>query len=105
MKYSSQQENIRLPLPEENDDEMFAIVNKVLGGSRMDVSCADGKNRLARIPGGKRRRIKRINMGDLLIITPWDIQNEKADIQHRYNKYQARYLSKKQMLPSEVDVF
>ena len=105
MKYTYQQENVRLPLPETNKNEMFAIVNRVLGGSRMDVQCSDGESRLARIPGRKKRRMGRINKGDLLIITPWDIQNEKADILNRYNRYQARFLSKRKMLPLEVDVF
>jgi translation initiation factor 1A len=105
VKFNYQQENVRLPLPETNEDEMFAIVNRVLGGSRMDVQCSDGKSRLARIPGGKRRGMGRIRIGDLLIISPWDIQNEKADVLHRYNRYQAKFLSKKNMLPLEVDVF
>jgi translation initiation factor 1A len=105
VKYKYQQENVRLPLPETNEDEMFAIVNRVLAGSRMDVKCSDGKSRLARIPGRKRRRMGRIRMGDLLIITPWDIQNEKADILYRYNRYQIGFLSKRNILPLEVDVF
>ena len=105
VKYRYQQENVRVPIPEKKKDEMFAIVNKRLGGSRMDVQCSDGKSRLARIPGRKRRRMGRIRMGDLLIIAPWNIQNEKADVLHHYNRYQARYLKRKQLLPAAVDVF
>lgn len=84
---------------------MFAVVDKVLGGSRMDVSCDDGKERMARIPGRKRRRMGRIRMGDLLIVSPWDVQDEKADVLYRYKRNQARFLSNRGMLPERIDVF
>ena len=99
------EENIRLPLPEKQENEMFALVEQVLAGSRMHVVCADGKSRLARIPGGKRRSMRRIKMGDLVIISPWEIQDEKADIVHKYKRNQARYLSRRNILPEEIDVF
>jgi translation initiation factor 1A len=81
---------------------MFAIVKRVLGGSRMDVHSADGKSRLARIPGRMRRRMGRIKMGDLIIISPWNIQDEKADIVYRYRKSQIRFLSRRDMLPNKL---
>ncbi len=105
MRYRYEKDNIRLPLPENQKNEMFALVDQVLGGSRMNVNCEDGKSRLARIPGGKRRRMGRIIMGDLLIISPWDIQDEKADILYRYRRNQARFLSRRKILPKVVDVF
>lgn len=102
MRFKYGKENMRIPLPEKKENEMFALANQVLGGSRVDVHSEDGKSRLARIPGRMKRRMGRIRMGDLLIITPWDIQNEKADIIHRYRKNQARFLNKRNMLPDEV---
>jgi translation initiation factor 1A len=105
MEGEEEEQNIRLPLPEEENEEMFAVVDRVLAASRMRVTCADGKSRLARIPGGKKRRMKKIRTGDLLIITPWDIQDEKADILHKYKGNQARFLSEKDYLPEEIDIF
>lgn len=105
MKYKYEKDNIRLPLPENQKNEMFAIVNQVLGGSRMNVNCEDGKSRLARIPGRKKRRMGRIIMGDLLIISPWDVQDEKADILYRYRRNQAKFLSRRKILPKLFDVF
>jgi len=102
MKYKYGQENLRIPIPEKEVNEMYAIVNRVLGGSRMDVQSADGKSRLARIPGRMRRKMGRIKMGDLIIISPWDIQDEKADIIYRYRKNQIRFLSRKDMLPNNI---
>ncbi|MEF8847788.1 MAG: translation initiation factor eIF-1A [Candidatus Thermoplasmatota archaeon] len=98
-------ETIRMPLPKKRKKEMFGVVERVLGGSRMRVSCEDGKSRLARIPGSKKRSIKRIRSGDLVILKPWDIQDEKADILLRYRRNQAKILSRKNMIPSIIDVF
>jgi translation initiation factor 1A len=100
-----EEENIRLPLPNTKKNEMFAVVDQRLGGSRMNVICGDGKSRLARIPGSKRRKFKKIGIGDLLIIKPWDIQNDKADIRFKYKRNQAKLLSRKKVLSEEIDVF
>jgi len=102
MKYKYGQENLRIPVPEKKENEMFAIVNRVLGGSRMNVQSSDGKSRMARIPGRMKRRMGRIRMGDLIIISPWDIQDEKADILYRYRKNQIRFLNRRNMLPTEI---
>ena len=104
MNYKYGQENLRIPIPEKEDNEMFAIVNRILGGSRMNVQSADGKTRLARIPGRMRRRMSRIKIGDLIIISPGDIQNEKADILYRYRQNQIRFLSKRNILPFEISM-
>lgn len=97
--------NIRVPLPKKDKNERFAIVDKRLGGSRMNVLCGDGKSRIARIPGRKKRKLKRINQGDLIIIKPWDIQDEKADVLFSYRRNQAKFLSRINKVPEEIDVF
>jgi len=103
-KQGSEDEYIRLRLPNKNKSEMFAIAERLLGGSRMNAVCTDGKSRLARIPGRMKRR-QRVRAGDLIIIKPWDIQNEKADIIYRYRRTQAVVLSRRNLLPEEIDVF
>lgn len=95
----------RLRTPKHWKKEMYAVVESIFAGSRMKVACADGVSRLARIPGGKRRSIKRIRVGDLLIVIPWDIQDEKADIVYHYKIYQARSLSRMNKLPEEINIF
>ena len=97
-------EYIRLPLPKREKNEMFAIADRLMGGSRINVICADGKSRMARIPGRMKRR-QRVRAGDLVIIKPWDIQNEKADIIFRYRRTQAIILSRRKLLPEAIDVF
>jgi len=83
---------------------MFAIADRLMGGSRIHVICADGKSRMGRIPGRMKRR-QRVRTGDLVIVKPWDIQNEKADIVYRYKRTQAIILSRRRLLPEELDVF
>ena len=98
------EEQIRLRLPRRNTTELFAIAERLMGGSRMNVVCADGKARLARIPGRMKRRA-RVRAGDLLIVVPWDIQDDKADVVYRYTKNQSRILSRRNLLPENLDVF
>ena len=101
---SGEDEYIRLPLPKKQKGELFAIADRLMGGSRINVICEDGKSRMARIPGKMKRR-QRVRAGDLLIIKPWDIQNEKADIVFRYKRTQASTLSRRRLLPEAIDVF
>jgi translation initiation factor 1A len=100
----SGEEYIRLRLPDKNKNEMFAIADRLMGGSRLHVICADGKSRMARIPGRMKRK-QRVRAGDLVIIKPWDIQDEKADVIFRYRRTQSVVLSRRKLLPEEIDVF
>ena len=95
---------VRVRMPDAKNGELFAIADQLLGASRIKVMCADGKARLARIPGKMKKRMW-IRTGDLIIIRPWDFQNEKCDVKWRYTKTQAQYLSRKGMLPDTIDVF
>jgi len=97
-------DKIRVPLPNERINEMFAIASKILGGRRVRVICADGETRLARIPGKMRRR-QWVREDDLIVVQPWDFQDAKADVKKRYSKTQSLYLSRKGVLPEIVDVF
>ena len=89
---------VRLRLPERNEGQIFGIAEQLLGASRIKVMCADGKSRLGRIPGKIKKRMW-IREGDLLIIKPWDFQDDKADIIYRYTKTQASSLKRKMLLP------
>lgn len=95
---------IRVKMPNKKVNEMFALAQQLLGGRRVTVLCEDGQTRMARIPGKMRRR-QWVREGDLIIIWPWDFQDSKADVKHRYTKTQAMYLSRKGVLPDDVDMF
>ena len=95
---------IRVPLPNRKINEMFAIADQILGGRRVKAVCEDGESRLARIPGKMRRR-QWVREGDLIVVQPWDFQDEKANVCMRYTKTQSLYLSRKGVLPEIVDLF
>ncbi|RLF37576.1 MAG: translation initiation factor eIF-1A [Thermoplasmata archaeon] len=98
------EEYLRIPLPKREEGEMFAIADQLMGGSRVKVICEDGKARIARIPGRVKRK-QRIRAGDLVIVKPWSVQDEKADIIFRYTHIEAVNLSRRGLLPKELDVF
>ena len=97
-------DRIRVPLPNRKVNEMFAIAANILGGRRVRSICEDGEARLARSPGKMRRR-QWVREGDLIVIQPWEFQDEKANVCMRYTKTQSLYLSRKGVLPEIVDLF
>jgi translation initiation factor 1A len=94
----------RVRLPQLRGGEIFGIADQLLGASRIKVMCADGKSRLGRIPGKLKKRMW-IREGDLLVVKPWDFQDEKCNIVHRYTKTEASYLSRRRAIPKTIDIF
>jgi len=76
--------DLRMP----DDDEVFAVVTEMLGANRIVVGCMDGVERTARIPGRMQKRVW-IREGDVVLVSPWDWQEEKADVEWRYDKADA----------------
>jgi translation initiation factor 1A len=76
--------DLRLP----DDDEVLGIVESMLGANRLKVRCMDGETRTARIPGRMKKRVW-INEDDVVIVEPWDWQDEKADVKWRYDSQEA----------------
>ena len=83
----SQRRDLRMPGP----DEEFAVVEEMLGANRVRVRCADGTERTARIPGRMQKRIW-IRQDDVVLVEPWDWQDEKGDITWRYEQQDADQL-------------
>ena len=87
MSDGGQDSDLRLP----DDDEVLGIVESMLGANRLRVRCMDGEKRTARIPGRMKKRVW-INEDDVVIVEPWDWQDEKADVKWRYDSQQADQL-------------
>ncbi len=101
---NDEEEVVRVPYPRRNEGQMFAIADKMLGGGRVRVVCEDGESRMGRIPGKLKKRMW-IREGDLLIVNPWDFQDEKSDVEYRYTRTQVKYLKRRNQIPNELDVF
>ncbi|EQD33403.1 translation initiation factor IF-1A, partial [mine drainage metagenome] len=74
------------------------------GGSHLSVMCEDGFTRVTRIPGKMKKRMW-IREKDLVIVKPWQFQNEKADIVYRYTQTQSNYLRRNGSLPEIINIF
>ncbi|MCI4363182.1 MAG: translation initiation factor eIF-1A [Thermoplasmata archaeon] len=94
----------RLPLPRRNRGEIFGIASRLMGAARIQVMCEDGSSRMGRITGKMKKKMW-IREGDLLVIRPWGFQEGKADILFRYSRTQSQYLSRRNLLPSTMDLF
>ena len=67
------------------------MTSECLTTNRVTVRCADGNERTARIPGRMQKRIW-IREDDVVLVEPWDWQDEKGDITWRYEKSEADQL-------------
>ena len=97
----SEQTFRRVRLPKQ--DEMFAVVIEMTGGSRMRALCGDGKTRMIRI-GGKLKKRMWCRENDLIIVKPWTIQSDqKADLVYRYLPTERKNIIKK--VPQELNIW
>lgn len=95
---SPEEQFSRVRTPREGEGEMFGVVEGLMGASRLLVKCADGKERMIRIPGKIRRNIW-VKSGDIIILKPWPIEaDKKGDLVWRYTKIQAEWLRRKGIL-------
>ncbi len=87
------EEVTRVRMPREN--EVFGIVEDMLGGGRFRVNCMDKKTRVCRV-SGKFKRTQWIRPGDVVLVRPWEVQgDEKGDVIWKYKKAQVEWLKKK----------
>ena len=68
---------VRVKLP--RGREVIGIITQRCGGSRMLVSCMDGKTRNCKVPGRKRRGLW-LREGDAIIVEPWEFDDDKGDV-------------------------
>lgn len=91
-----EEEISRIRKPRNN--QVFGIVEMMMGGDKMKVQCDDGKERLVRIPGRLRKRMW-VRVGDLILVEPWKVMSDRrGDLAWKYTKTQANWLQKKGFL-------
>jgi translation initiation factor 1A len=99
-----EQENqpIRVKLP--RGKEVIGILEQRLGGNRISVSCTDKITRNCRVPGRLKRRLW-LRPGDVVIVEPWEFDNEKGDVIFKYTPTQIQWLKNKGLLAEEDKEF
>jgi len=75
-------EIIRVKLPQKRNREMFGCAELMMGANHIRVRCFDGVTRMGRIKGKIKKKVW-IREGDILIVIPWNFQDEKCDIIYR----------------------
>jgi translation initiation factor 1A len=80
-----------------NKNDILGVVTKNLGFTRMIVKCQDGNIRQCRIRGKMKKR-NWVREGDVVLVSPWDFQEDKGDIIFRYTGNQAFWLKSKGFL-------
>lgn len=87
-----EQQEFRIKIP--RGKEILGFIEQRLGGSRMRVRCLDGKTRICRVPGRLKRKLW-IREGDLLLVEPWEFDNDKGDVIFKYQPNHVDWLKKK----------
>ena len=88
-----------LRLKEEGQE--YAQITKCLGNCRFTVMCFDGKERLATICGGMRKR-RFVNQNDIVLVSLRDWQDEKCDIIDNYDDNLTKKLKSKGLVPDSI---
>src|SRR3989338_3271487 len=89
---------IRVRLP--RGEELIGIIEQRLGGNKMMVACLDGKSRNCRVPGRLKRELW-LRPGDVVIVEPWELDKEKADVIFKYRPGQVDWLRRKGYLEAK----
>ena len=98
-----------LILKNENEDQCYGHVIKVLGGGRFTVECYEKpvnifikKERCCLVRGSMRKRVW-INVGDIVLVSLRIFQDEKADIMYKYDEYEVPELVNQEHIPNISD--
>lgn len=79
------------------NNEIIGIVEKRLGGSRMNVRTAKGDDILARVPG-RAKKFLWIREGDIVLLQPWELDETRADLIYKFKPNEVKVLEKKGLL-------
>lgn len=83
------------------ESQEYAQVEKCEGGPHMRLRCADGHARLG-VVRGKMRRRQWMRVGDTVLVSLRDFQDDKCDILHTYTAEEVRKLRSLGALPEAL---
>jgi len=93
---------VRVKLP--RGREVIGIITQRVGGGRMMISCMDGKTRNCKVPGRLRRGMW-LRENDVVIVEPWEFDNEKGAVLFKYSKAAIERLKKQGLLKTSESEF
>ncbi len=83
--------------------QFIGIVEKRLGGSRMSIRSNTGKDIMARVPGRAKKYLW-IREGDIVLLEPWELDDDKADLIYKFKPNEIKVLEKKGILTNLENV-
>jgi len=99
---AEQEAPVRVRMP--RDRELIGIIVQRYGGNRMEVRATDGKTRNCRVPGRYKRRLW-LRPNDIVLIVPWEDDDNKGDIIFKYRGSQINQLRKMGILDKLKEEF
>lgn len=94
---------LELKDPEDSLQE-YAQITKVYGGARFEAKCFDGKTRLAHSRGSLKKKKIYVKLGDVVVVSLRDFQDDKSDIIYVYTQKEVKDLKKLNEIPFDVCV-
>ena len=84
--------------------ETIGVITQRFGGNRMEVHSIDGKKRNCRVPG-RFKKFLWLRPKNVVLITPWEDDDEKGDVIFKYNSSAVNQLRKKGILDNLKEDF
>lgn len=88
---------VRVRMPREG--QLLGQVVQRFGGNKMEVKCSDGKSRNCRVPGRFSRSLW-LRPKDIVLVEPWELDKDKADVVFKYEGSAINQLKKRGLLDS-----
>jgi initiation factor 1A len=95
------QNEVKRELVMKSSEQEYALVTKMLGNGRLIAQCYDGQDRQCHIRGKMRKKVW-VNVGDIVLVSLRDFQDEKGDVILKYSMDEARQLKKIGELPENA---
>lgn len=99
----NENESFKRELIFKEDGQEYASVTKMLGNGWLETIGCDGTKRLGHIRGAFRKKVW-IGVGDVILLSLRDYQDEKADIILKYTPDEARLLKSYGEIPENLKI-
>lgn len=86
------------------DNQEYAQITKLLGNCRCSVLCVDGLERLAHIRGAMTKKKQWVKVGDLVLVSLREFEQNKCDVIYLYTLKEARKLKILGELPHDIKI-
>jgi len=100
-KRPTEQAERKIVLKEELQE--YCQITKLLGNCRLEGNCFDGKTRICNIRGSMRKKIW-IKVGDIVIVSLREFEDNKCDIIYLYQAKEVKKLVKMGELPDGIKI-